>query len=532
MSVKRHRSATGDLHTDFEQVKTLIEKRLFLGRLPVDTDEDELKLVYGDFGILTEVKKVPDKGMAFVAFQTWAAAHRALKATDGQVALRGHRDGQKLVASFAERTSSAGRGAGQHLAKGLDNTRVFVGGLPEDISEEDLRGLFGRFGELAGLNLLPAKSHRRCGFVNYSIWGEALDAVEQLDAQPYPGRSNGDGSVLTVVLAEPKPGQSFSGGGGKGGHGDYSGAIVEHSSAKRRRLDDYGSSDPTGKRAEFDRLKAEYITAVDSGIREDACTELHNRIMAVRNTLFGSSYVSGGSAMLPWNQNNFGGSSHRHPSAGDHRSGHGDPKSDSNAGRLFIGGLPNECTDNELLALVSQLTFRGSFQDTQILECRVLPGRGCGYLRMSSWAAAEEAKDALDNRSVTGWRLPLRAKWAESKGSDGPDYSRPPVHRSASSWSGHNDADHGGGGGRGGEVDRHRLFIGQLARGIRNEDVAGLFAPYGTVEECRMLQEKGVAYVTFAHTDQAKRAKEAMDGRSIPGVSRGEGLNVQFAKPR
>ena len=40
--------------------------------------------------------------------------------------------------------------------------------------------------------------------------------------------------------------------------------------------------------------------------------------------------------------------------------------------------------------------------DRKILECRVLPKRGCGYVRFSSWEAAEEARVELDNRTATG----------------------------------------------------------------------------------------------------------------------------------
>jgi len=71
-----------------------------------------------------------------------------------------------------------------------------------------------------------------------------------------------------------------------------------------------------------------------------------------------------------------------------------------------------------------------------------------------------------------------------------------------------------------------------LMRGISGAVVASVFEPYGTVEECRLIEEKGVAYVTFPTAAQARRAQEAMDRKNVSGVSRGDGLNVQFARSR
>merc|ERR1719223_1359710 len=97
---------------------------------------------------------------------------------------------------------------------------------------------------------------------------------------------------------------------------------------------------------------------------------------------------------------------------GKRHSGNGDPRVDSQAARLFIGGLPTEVTDQELGDLVRQLQLQGPRHETEILECRVLPGRGCGYLRFGSWQVAEQCQQALDEREVNGWKKPLRAKWA------------------------------------------------------------------------------------------------------------------------
>lgn len=92
-------------------------------------------------------------------------------------------------------------------------------------------------------------------------------------------------------------------------------------------------------------------------------------------------------------------------------------REDRDANRLFVAGIPLECSDGELEALVTQLEFSVPPSQSQLLECRVLSGRGCGYLRFSSWQAASEAMQNLDGREVSGWPQPLRVRWAEPKSS-------------------------------------------------------------------------------------------------------------------
>jgi len=525
----------GDGHRAVEEVKRAVERRLFIGRLPSEVTESELRAAFLEFGDITECRLVkkegPGKTVAFLSFATWASAHAALKATDGLLSLQDHSEGQTLVASFAER-SGHGRGGGAQYAKGLNNSRIFVGGMPENVSDDDLRGMFERFGRIEGVNLLTAKGTHRCGFVNYSLWGEALDAIEAMDNSPCPGSTSPE-EVLTVVMADPKP-----------GHGPPERDAFEGSSAKRRRLDDYGHSDPSSKRAEFERIKSQYLAAVEGSASEQVCSDLHWNLMSVRaawSPTWGGR--SGSGAGASWSEGSWsgaggragnGGSTRRTTSSGGHSGDKSsDPRVDPDAARLFVGGLPYEVTDEELTLLIQQLRLRGLPSETELLECRVLPGKGCGYVRFASWTAAEEAFQALDERTVNGWKLPLRAKWAVPKpgggdgggrgGSRGSDYA---LERSGAAPRSRRDS------GGSGEVERQRLFVGQLQRGARRQDVAAIFEPFGEVEEVKYLEDKGVAYVTYRDEGSAQQACEGLNGQEISGISRGEGLNVQFAKQR
>jgi len=79
-----------------------------------------------------------------------------------------------------------------------------VRALPEDTTEQEIEEIFAAFGQIEKISLLPAKRSRRSAFVTFSIWGEALDAIEALNGSR-PDNLKGEYNQLGVVLAEPKP---------------------------------------------------------------------------------------------------------------------------------------------------------------------------------------------------------------------------------------------------------------------------------------------------------------------------------------
>ena len=56
-------------------------------------------------------------------------------------------------------------------------TTLYIGGVPEEATEEDLRDQFYAYGELSSLKVVPEK---KCGFVNYASRGDAERAAEAL----------------------------------------------------------------------------------------------------------------------------------------------------------------------------------------------------------------------------------------------------------------------------------------------------------------------------------------------------------------
>eukprot|EP00249_Psilotum_nudum_P012243 c23670_g1_i4 orf=1-1020(-) len=59
----------------------------------------------------------------------------------------------------------------------LNNTTIFVGGLDPNVSDEDLRHVFGQFGDLVYVKIPPGKG---CGFVQFTHRSCAEEALQKL----------------------------------------------------------------------------------------------------------------------------------------------------------------------------------------------------------------------------------------------------------------------------------------------------------------------------------------------------------------
>ena len=62
------------------------------------------------------------------------------------------------------------------------NTTLFIGGLSAGVSEDDLRNLFGRFGEIVYTKIPPGKG---CGFVQFVQRAAAEAAMAAMQARAW-----------------------------------------------------------------------------------------------------------------------------------------------------------------------------------------------------------------------------------------------------------------------------------------------------------------------------------------------------------
>ncbi|HTZ21282.1 MAG TPA: RNA-binding protein [Opitutaceae bacterium] len=101
----------------------------------------------------------------------------------------------------------------------MGNSKLYVGNMSFNTSEDELRSTFGQFGTVTDVYVAMDKMTGRprgFAFVTMGTPEEAKLAIEKLNGTDLGGRA------LTVNEARPKEeggGRSFGGGGGRGGYG-------------------------------------------------------------------------------------------------------------------------------------------------------------------------------------------------------------------------------------------------------------------------------------------------------------------------
>ncbi len=89
---------------------------------------------------------------------------------------------------------------------------IYVGNLAQDVTEDDLRGVFEEFGQVQTINIIKDRfsgESKGFGFVEMPSNDEAKAAIEQANGAELKGKA------IKVNEAHPRP----AGGGGGGGGG-------------------------------------------------------------------------------------------------------------------------------------------------------------------------------------------------------------------------------------------------------------------------------------------------------------------------
>jgi RNA recognition motif-containing protein len=80
----------------------------------------------------------------------------------------------------------------------------------------------------------------------------------------------------------------------------------------------------------------------------------------------------------------------------------------------------------------------------------------------------------------------------------------------------------------------NKLFVGNLSFNTTENDLQDAFAAFGTVTEANLMMDRatgrarGFGFVTMSSAEEAQKAIEGMNGKSIDGRA----LTVNVAKPR
>jgi RNA recognition motif-containing protein len=72
-----------------------------------------------------------------------------------------------------------------------------------------------------------------------------------------------------------------------------------------------------------------------------------------------------------------------------------------------------------------------------------------------------------------------------------------------------------------------KLYVGNLKYSVTNDQLAELFAQYGTVVEANVIEGKGFGFVEMSNSQEAKAAQEALNGTDFEGRP----LKIDEARP-
>lgn len=154
----------------------IASRTIYLGNIPMDTSAEEI-LGHVRSGQIESVRLLPEKQCAFISFlEGNSAAHFHSDAILKKLSIRG----QDIKIGWGK-PSQVPTSVGLAVQQSGASRNVYLGSLPEDVTEDELRKDLGKFGPIDTVKIVREKA---IGFVHFLSIGNAIKAVSQLPQEP------------------------------------------------------------------------------------------------------------------------------------------------------------------------------------------------------------------------------------------------------------------------------------------------------------------------------------------------------------
>ncbi|KAI1637212.1 hypothetical protein F4809DRAFT_336972 [Biscogniauxia mediterranea] len=153
-------------------IVTGTSRTVYLGNIPPDTSAEEI-LGHVRSGQIESVRLLPDKNCAFISFlDANAATHFHSDAILKKLCIKG----QDIKIGWGK-PSQVPTSVALAVQQSGASRNVYLGNLPEDITDEELREDLGKFGPVDTIKIVREKS---IAFVHFLSIANAMKAVQQL----------------------------------------------------------------------------------------------------------------------------------------------------------------------------------------------------------------------------------------------------------------------------------------------------------------------------------------------------------------